>query len=998
MQGSTTDNQGGVQSTSPRLLSCAADRTLYVRRRAEGGLEVVKVFETGSMDDARAEVAISKLAAVDGVVRYREAGLDPITGRPCVVLDHHAGRDLQRWLDESGTLSPRSAARVVAAVARTLDRLHSLRVAPAPDGIVHADVKPANVMLLGSPPDPITCDVLLIDLEHAGAVGNGAEHQVHAGTPGFAPPEAGAGSLTPAFDVWSLGALLHALALGHPPHARRSVQHETAILPRGLASLIDDCLQHDPSRRPTAGEVAGRLETFLATQSEACRQLDHVLAALASADLDEADSMLRDVALPEPDRLAALRRELLRRRRLRDRRPVDWALPDEKEPVALAQALAQNSTLLAAWLRRFPSETTALHARTRCLETAAQLVQLVPPLAAEHRRAARFDSAASLLQSTLEAVSTVESLLGRTPLRPPTGHWLPTALQREPVRLLQQAVHDLRLAAQAHERLHERLLTAESRLDPAGAARAVEAATEIYGGASEVIAAWKDRAHRLRFYLERAARAAGRVPALRDQLDAEGLQADLGPLFELIAACAERAEVDLAAVRKSGGSLRALQRTLQDLTRELPHTAPAVDPALRALAQALDAATDRAWSLLEECGHKLAGTPIPIRPLQTLINRVDALRLLEAFVDRPDHGREELLEALERVRMQLEQARTTRDRLARGAQEALARGHVTTAMFDITRVVDRFGADSDTAGGTTRQLASQLEEARRIRQALSDATTRNQSLAARYSQLQDDTQSTFDDRLGVLGQRREVLEFLLRHLQADRAEPYLRDLRDVEVQIVHEHAERGERAIDGCADPVERLGIARGVLERLRDFSTARSNSTEPLGRVHRVLQRWQQHLERAELEVRHRDDEQRRAREQRQRGRLWRAVKVAGVLALLLGVWRVAEARTRGETLHDVQRAVAGRFQTQASGDALARELLAFGLQLDHPALHEAARRVRTFAQLLQQAAGPEALRAELLAFETALGEIARATGAEFAELHATLRAAAEQMRAAAR
>jgi hypothetical protein len=139
-------------------------------------------------------------------------------------------------------------------------------------GVVHRDLKPDNVMLgrFG--------EVYLVDWGIATAAGPTTQF---AGTPAYMAPEmvGGAGAqLSGRTDVYLLGAILHEVVTGKPPHVRpstpemfESVLRSTPMLPANvpgeLAELIRRCMARAPEARPgSALEVRQALEQFLEHQ------------------------------------------------------------------------------------------------------------------------------------------------------------------------------------------------------------------------------------------------------------------------------------------------------------------------------------------------------------------------------------------------------------------------------------------------------------------------------------------------------------------------------------------------------------------------------------------------------------------------------------------------------------------------------------------------------------------------------------------------------------
>src|SRR5467141_2419109 len=167
---------------------------------------------------------------------------------------------------------PRRAVVLMAKVALAVQYAHV-------KGILHRDLKPGNVLLDGHG-EPMVSDFGLAkwldaasDLTHTLTI---------FGTPGYIAPEQAKGAaanLTPAADVYSLGAILFNLLTGRPPflgeHAL-AVIHQAAEKPapklRTLASALDrdleticaKCLEREPNARyHSAGDLAEDLERWL---------------------------------------------------------------------------------------------------------------------------------------------------------------------------------------------------------------------------------------------------------------------------------------------------------------------------------------------------------------------------------------------------------------------------------------------------------------------------------------------------------------------------------------------------------------------------------------------------------------------------------------------------------------------------------------------------------------------------------------------------------------
>jgi eukaryotic-like serine/threonine-protein kinase len=189
-------------------------------------------------------------------------------GRPWIVMELVHARSLDRLVAEDGPLRPLDAARVGGRLLSALSCAHAA-------GVLHRDVKPANV-LLGA-----DGAVVLTDFGIATLAGDPALTQAGMvfGTPGFTAPERIRGEpATPASDLWSLGATLYTAVEGRSPFDRPggSVAVNAAVAsedaPRApsagpLGPVIGALLRADPAGRPDAAGTA-RLLADAAAQAE----------------------------------------------------------------------------------------------------------------------------------------------------------------------------------------------------------------------------------------------------------------------------------------------------------------------------------------------------------------------------------------------------------------------------------------------------------------------------------------------------------------------------------------------------------------------------------------------------------------------------------------------------------------------------------------------------------------------------------------------------------
>jgi len=184
---------------------------------------------------------------------------------------------------------PRRIVALMAKVARAVQYAHAR-------GILHRDLKPANILLDGRG-EPLVSDFGLA--KWLDATSELTQTLAIFGTPGYIALEQASGSagkITPAADVYSLGAILFYLFTGRPPflgeHALAVIQQAAEkpapklrslapTLDRDLETICAKCLEREPTARyRSAGDLAEDLERWLAGHSIIARPVSAPVRAL----------------------------------------------------------------------------------------------------------------------------------------------------------------------------------------------------------------------------------------------------------------------------------------------------------------------------------------------------------------------------------------------------------------------------------------------------------------------------------------------------------------------------------------------------------------------------------------------------------------------------------------------------------------------------------------------------------------------------------------------
>jgi serine/threonine protein kinase len=237
-----------------------------------------------------------------------------------VSMRYVEGRDLGRLISADGPLAPDRATALITQVADGLDAVHA-------GGLVHRDVKPANVIVERNRVNAERAAFLTdfgLAKAMASTAGLTATGEVIGSVDYMAPEQIEGRRVDARTDVYALGCVLFHAVTGKVPFPERESSAKMwahlnepppAAAGRVLDPVIRRAMAKDPSRRfPSAGDL-GRA-AVAATRGEAVTEPEHVVASGDAAPLPETVRLSRDPTLPPTDPLP----------RRRKRRRWVWAL------------------------------------------------------------------------------------------------------------------------------------------------------------------------------------------------------------------------------------------------------------------------------------------------------------------------------------------------------------------------------------------------------------------------------------------------------------------------------------------------------------------------------------------------------------------------------------------------------------------------------------------------------------------------------------------------
>jgi serine/threonine protein kinase len=252
----------------------ASSTVFKARDTLIGRIVAIKTLQSGLNDPAwrerfMAEARIVGQLSHPRIVKLHDVGIDETSGAPYLVMEYVVGQTLEKHVAAKKT-DLQQVYGWGAALARALAYAHE-------QGIVHGDVKPANIM--------INQDgrVMLTDFGIARFAAHISQSGSLRGTPAYLSPEQIEGKPTDGrSDLFSLGIVLYQLATGRPPFQSDSLQAVCAqilkatitpptrvnpMLPRAFDGIVARCLARNPEDRYENGEILSTALESMARES-----------------------------------------------------------------------------------------------------------------------------------------------------------------------------------------------------------------------------------------------------------------------------------------------------------------------------------------------------------------------------------------------------------------------------------------------------------------------------------------------------------------------------------------------------------------------------------------------------------------------------------------------------------------------------------------------------------------------------------------------------------
>ncbi len=275
-----------------------------IRPSAHADDEDIREFQARFVREAQAAGILNH----PSIVTVHDIGQDEPSGMSFIAMEYVEGQNLKEMLAQGRPLSFEQAADIIAQIAEGLDFAHA-------KGIVHRDVKPANIILLEGNRAKIT-DFGIAKI--TSGVANLTTTGQFLGTPNYMAPEQIKGTpVDGRSDIFSLGICLYECLTHRKPFGGDSltsisykIVHEpfpplhdiNPTIPEGFGVVVTQCLEKDPSKRYQRGkDMANALRAVLRGERPV-RSSEPMFAdatVLTRGDHDKLPTM--EIPFPEAD-------------------------------------------------------------------------------------------------------------------------------------------------------------------------------------------------------------------------------------------------------------------------------------------------------------------------------------------------------------------------------------------------------------------------------------------------------------------------------------------------------------------------------------------------------------------------------------------------------------------------------------------------------------------------------------------------------------------------
>ncbi len=275
-----------------------------IRPSAHADDEDTREFQARFVREAQAAGILNH----PSIVTVHDIGLDEPSAMSFIAMEYVEGQNLKEVLAQGRPLSFEQAGDIIAQVAEGLDFAHT-------KGIVHRDVKPANIILLEGNRAKIT-DFGIAKI--TSGVANLTTTGQFLGTPNYMAPEQIKGTpVDGRSDIFSLGICLYECLTHRKPFGGDSltsisykIVHEpfpplheiNPTIPEGFGLVVSQCLEKDPSKRYQRGKDMANALRAVIRGERPVRSSDPMFAdatVLTRADHDRLPTM--EIPIPEAD-------------------------------------------------------------------------------------------------------------------------------------------------------------------------------------------------------------------------------------------------------------------------------------------------------------------------------------------------------------------------------------------------------------------------------------------------------------------------------------------------------------------------------------------------------------------------------------------------------------------------------------------------------------------------------------------------------------------------